>query len=474
MKLRTIASAAAVLAVLLPTMAAGATGGGDYPTNGVIGTITDSAGNPIEYIGVRGLKLVGDTWQEAYFSWTGANGVYEMPMWGAAVTVKLYFFQKHVTEEEATWRPEWYDDALTLEAATPITVAAGTWVTADAVMTGPGAISGQVTDAATGEPIEGIQVHAYLVPDGRARRPEVRCEATGPVTGADGHYELTPLRAGNWVVEFRDPAKQWADQWSGGGMIEDEAAPVAVAQDAATTLNAALVPGGGLAVYPVVAESGRVLDAKNEGSGMGEVCLDAFDAAGNRLAGRQGTWDWIFVLPAGEYFFRFSDCTEPVEYATTWYPSALEATDAEPITVAEGAWNGTFYISTAGKCAGEWPTIIGTAGDDTLLGGPGRDVISAGLGADVAYGFGGGDLLCLGGGDDLAVGGSGPDRVYGDAGNDRIKGGIHRDRLLGGGGNDRLFGGAAGDVLIGGQGTDSLLGGLGNNTCFLGERLTDC
>jgi hypothetical protein len=467
-------AAAALLALLLPTMAAGAYGGGGYPTNGIIGTITDGEGHPIEYIGVRGFKLVGGTWEETYFSWTGANGIYEMPVWGEAVTVKLYFFQKHVSEEEASWRPEWYDDALTIEAATPIVVPAGTWVTANAAMSGPGSIVGRVTDAATGDPIEGIAVRAHLAPEGRSRAAAGRCEVTGPVTDADGYYEIAPLRAGNWVVEFRDPNKKWADQWSGGGMIEDGATPVTVAEDAATTLNAALVPGGGVAVYPVIAESGKVLDSKGGDPGTGEVCLDVFDGAGHRLAGRQDTLDWIFVLPVGEYFFRFSDCTDPVSYATTWYPSAADLADAEPVTVAAGAWNGTFFISTAGVCDGEMPTIIGTADADYILGTSGRDVISAGKGNDIVYGYGGDDLICLGEGNDVVLGGAGADWIYGEGGNDRIKGGFHRDRLIGGSSDDQLFGGGAGDVLIGGPGNDFLDGGLGPDICRLGEKLADC
>lgn len=475
MRRRTAAfAAAALLALLLPTVAAGALGGGGYSSNGVIGTITDAEGNPIEYIGVRGFKLVGGAWQEAFFSWTGANGVYEMPFWGQAVTVKLYFFQKHVSEEEATWRPEWYDDAVTLEAATPLVVSGGVWLTANAVLAGPGSIVGQVTDAATGLPLEGIRVQAHLAAGPRSGDTEARTELPGGLTGPDGRYALAPLRSGNWVVEFRDPTKQWADQWSGGGMIEDEAAPVAVTQDASTTLDAFLVPGGGLAIYPAAAESGRVLDGKGGDPGMGEVCLDAFDSEENRVAGRRGTWDWVFVLPAGDYFFRFSDCTDPVDYATVWYPGVVEFAAAEAITVAVGKWNGTFFIHTAGKCAGEWPTIIGTPGDDYLRGTLGRDVISAGAGADVVYGYGGADLICLGEGNDFAVGGAGPDRIYGDAGRDRLKGGYHADRLMGGGGDDRLFGGGAGDVLIGGPGSDLLDGGPGPNSCRLGESLVDC
>jgi hypothetical protein len=469
----TAAVAATVLALLLPA-AAGAYGG-DHQPNGIMGVITDGAGHPIEYIGVRGFKLVDGNWEEAFFAWTGANGVYQMPLWGQAATVKLYFFQKHVSAEEATWRPEWYDDAPTMEAATPVRVPAGIWATANAVLAGPGAIAGRVTDAATGAPLAGIRVRAHLADEGIPRAAGARCEEELPfITDAEGFYELSPLRAGNWVVEFRDPDGQWADQWSGGGMIEDEAVPVTVIEDQVVTLDAALVPGGGVAVYPVVAESGRVLDGKTETPAEGEVCLDAFDAAGNRLAGRQDTWDWVFVLPAGEYFFRFSDCTLPPTFATTWYPSAAEFAAAEPITIAAGTWNGTFFIGTAGSCGGEWPTIIGTAGNDELRGTSGRDIIAAGKGSDVVWGFGGSDLICLGEGNDLAVGGAGIDRIYGDPGNDVAQGGLHRDRLHGGGGHDQLFGGEGGDVLIGGPGADSLDGGAGANTCRLGETLVDC
>lgn len=456
----------ALIALLLPTIAGAADGDGKCEGgNGIRGTITDGAGNPIEYIGVRGFKQVPGGWEETYFSYTGANGVYEMPLWGQAVTVKLYFFQKHVTEEEATWRPEWYDDAATPDTATPVVVPAGAWVTADAVMTGPGSIAGRVTDAASGEPIEGIRVRAYLADGTKARGLEARCEEPGVLTDSDGNYELTPLRAGNWVVEFRDPDKQWADQWSGGGMVEDEAASILVTQDAVTPLDAALVPGGGLAVYPVVADSGKVLDTKSESSGMGEVCIDAFDPGGNLVAGRRDTWDWVFVLPAGDYFFRFSDCVGPVAYATTWYPGVTEFAAAESIPVVAGEWNGTFFISTAGRCVGQMPTIIGSAGDDDLRGTSGRDVIAAGMGDDVVYGNGGSDLICLGEGNDYTLGGPGGDVIRGAAGD---------DRMLGSGGNDRLHGGGGRDLLVGGLGTDTLNGGTGPNLCRLGETLLGC
>jgi Ca2+-binding RTX toxin-like protein len=462
-------AAAALLALLLPGVAAGAMGGGEGEGNGIRGTITDGAGNPAEYIGVRGFKLVEGDWVESFFSWTGANGVFEMPFYGHSVTVKLYFFQKHVTEEEATWRPEWYDDAETIEAATPIVVPAGTWAQIGVVMAGPGSIVGRVTDAATGEPIEGIAVLAYLAVDGRARGLAPRCEEQGIKTGPEGYYEIGALRAGDWILEFRDPEKQWADQWSGGGMVERQARPVTVVTGATSTVDAALVPGGGLAVSPALADTGRALVSKGGETGFGAVCVDGFDPAGRLVAGRQDTWDWVFVLPAGDYFFRFSDCTDPVDYATTWYPSAASMTEAEPITVVEGEWNGTFFIYTAGRCAGRLPTIVGTPGNDVLVGTARRDVIAAGMGDDRVNGLGGDDIICLGPGNDFAAGGTGADLISGGDGADTLEGGLGHDRLRGGPGNDLLRGGSGPDLLVGGAGTDRLNGGLGDNTCLLGE-----
>ena len=78
---RSITLALVALAVLLvPAAALGATERCDPgDDNGIRGTITDTAGNPIEYIGVRGFKLIDGDWQEAFFAYTSAAGVYEMP-----------------------------------------------------------------------------------------------------------------------------------------------------------------------------------------------------------------------------------------------------------------------------------------------------------------------------------------------------------------------------------------------------------
>jgi sugar lactone lactonase YvrE len=90
------------------------------------------------------------------------------------------------------------------------------------------------------------------------------------------------------------------------------------------------------------------------------------------------------------------------------------------------------------RCAGLFPTVVGTSGNDTLVGSRFADVISTLGGKDKVKGGGGKDVIC---------GGPGKDKLFGQAGN---------DRLFGQGGKDTLVGGKGKDKLIGGKGTDKL------------------
>ena len=121
------------------------------------------------------------------------------------------------------------------------------------------------------------------------------------------------------------------------------------------------------------------------------------------------------------------------------------------------AVSGPAAAQPQGNCAGQAPTIVGTAGDDVLRGGPGRDVVIGLGGDDTIRGLGGDDLLC---------GGEGTDVVRGGAGDDLLLGGLGAGVLSGGAGDDRLIGsmmipapgldfGADGQAVAGGSGRDS-------------------
>jgi hypothetical protein len=107
------------------------------------------------------------------------------------------------------------------------------------------------------------------------------------------------------------------------------------------------------------------------------------------------------------------------------------------------------------KCAGENPTVTGSANGETVTGTEGNDVISAGTGDDVINALGGHDLICAGPGDDTINAGAGDDRVRSGSGDDRSNG------------DD-------GDDDMRGQGnTDVANGGVGIDRCLF-ESHTDC
>jgi hypothetical protein len=120
---------------------------------------------------------------------------------------------------------------------------------------------------------------------------------------------------------------------------------------------------------------------------------------------------------------------------------------------------------TAGKCAGQKATLVGSKRDDKLVGTPDADVIVGLGGNDRINGGGGDDVICAKGGDDRVNGGGGADTVRSGGGGDRTGGGGGADNLRGGGRPDRLSGGGGADTLTGGGGLDHLDGGPGKDEC---------
>jgi hypothetical protein len=73
------------------------------------------------------------------------------------------------------------------------------------------------------------------------------------------------------------------------------------------------------------------------------------------------------------------------------------------------------------KCAGQFPTIVGSDAKDNLKGTKGADVIVAYGGKDRVVGRGGKDRLCGGRGKDTLIGGKGKDKLIGGKGKDKVK-----------------------------------------------------
>lgn len=446
---------AVILASLIPVGAVSAAS-----TSGVRGTVTDVMGNPIPGIRVEGYVRNDEGYYIGIYSTvTDASGVYEITRsTPGGMTIKLYFHEYG----NANWIGEWHYNKHSRYTADPVVVPSGVWVTIDAVLTGPSYLSGRVTEAGSGAPIEGILVTAYSASTAAARGATT--DLPSDTTGADGTYEIK-VAPGPYRVLFNPTysAVGWAHRWTGGGMIQNQASVVTVPLDGRLTLNAALVPGGSVALGAMSIESGKmVYDDRPDGG----FCYEVYATGGSLVAAR-----WVgpedhhwFGLPPGSYQFRFVDCDAPVQFVSSWYPNSVSRAGAEPLTVATGEFSGYRTIDTAHRCAGSWPTLIGTWDDDTISGTAKRDVIVTGKGNDSVLGKGGHDLICLGEGDDFASGGPGLDEIYGNEGDDFLRGGDHADTLYGGDGIDRITGDGGSDTIRGNQGGDQLGGGPGVDT----------
>lgn len=117
----------------------------------------------------------------------------------------------------------------------------GVFTGIDAALKTGASIHGTVTRADTGEPLEGVSVHASVDAEG------IYSEADA-ITGHDGTYTIQPLTAGRVTLSFLPYGlPSFAPQYLGGATTEDAAQTLEVAfSDSLDGVDAALVRGGSI------------------------------------------------------------------------------------------------------------------------------------------------------------------------------------------------------------------------------------
>ena len=126
--------------------------------------------------------------------------------------------------------PQFYNGKSSLASADPVSVTAGSTTTGidAALLTSTGQISGKVTAASTGKPIQKIDVSVY---DGSGNQVNSAC------TAADGTYTVSELASGSYRVGFSDGcgASDHLPQFYNGKSSLASADQVSVAAGATTT-----------------------------------------------------------------------------------------------------------------------------------------------------------------------------------------------------------------------------------------------
>lgn len=225
--------------------------------------------------------------------------------------------------------PQYYDDKSSFSEATPVAVAAGGTISGiDAELEVGGEIEGEVTEAAGGAPIEGIEVCASKVSGGEGFFGD--CARTG----VGGKYTVPGLASGEYKVEFSVPfesALNFLTQYYNDKSSYSEATPVSVTAGASAKsgIDAEMEPGGEI--------SGKVTSASG-GAGLEgvEVCAEepGIEEDFGRCATTGAGGDYtISSLPSGSYVVAFFPGSSELNYVTQYYEDSDSYSGAKLVSV---------------------------------------------------------------------------------------------------------------------------------------------
>ena len=238
------------------------------------------------------------------------------------------YYLEFAPESEAGLVGEWWDDKPTLEAATPITVVAGTPVTdLNAVLSRGASVQGTVTIAGDGGgPVEEARVYA-TTPRGDVLATTYTLE--------DGTYDLAGLPAGQFKLGFSAP--QSLDGWYSDKLTLGTAKILTIEENGTLT-------GKDIALKRGASISGNIKGAANANLDNIEVYIlnEYRDYVGWSSTDEDGNY-LIAGLEAGKYTLQFANeyCEEwdedvvcPPRYRTEFWDNKATLASATFITVA--------------------------------------------------------------------------------------------------------------------------------------------
>jgi hypothetical protein len=202
------------------------------------------------------------------------------------------------------------------------------WQSAAAATPGTGGISGTVTVAATGQPVEGALVTAFatVAPDPGDTTPHI----LSAVTTGDGRYTITGIAVHDYQVRFSLYGSTLATEDYRDAHIGDARTYVTVTDGEITPdIDAALEAGGGITGtirttrgWPIAGATACVSDRQ----GAFSSC-DGTDASGAYL---------VTGFDPGAHLVSFT-VWQPVK-TVQYYDGAADAATATPVTVPAGTF----------------------------------------------------------------------------------------------------------------------------------------
>ncbi len=287
---------------------------GLLPIGTLAGRVVDSLGAGIAGVNVEVNVPNGDWTLAAGIAITDVDGYYTFAR--EPGDFRIFF---NTVRPNLNYLGEWYDDQPTIATAGIVTIVEGEATPLNAAVLAPGAsISGLVTRASDGTPLDLVRIRAY-----DAAGVQVRAL----VGNADGTYTLAGIPPGPIRVRFNrsgHATEFWNDRVDYASADVLTLAP----GDELTGIDAQLVPGG--AVY------GRVSDT--QGNGIGGVIATAYDPAGVFLnsvgTNPDGTYGFGQMNTASIKVF-FNASATPFE--SEWFNDQPDLASADLVPVTAGS-----------------------------------------------------------------------------------------------------------------------------------------
>jgi hypothetical protein len=290
-------------------------------TGTITGTVIEAAASPVVEVEVCAAEIINKSNFKCVT--TEADGTYEIAgLSPGAYNVGFWTTRNYVVQ--------FWKDEPTWETATPVIVAPGLQTPEiDAVLEVGATISGTVTAAATGTPVEKVEACAKLVELGPERKLELeRCAKTN----AAGEYTIDGLVAGQWSINF------YAQQAEADVVSAPYAQPTVEVgpQQNLTGVSEALIPGGQIAGTVRLAGTGAPV-------GGVQVCVTTASSPtplGCLRTPSSGAYRFMRIWP-GTYKVVFSpepSGTEgPNSFPTQWWGGQSTFAAAAPIEITPPA-----------------------------------------------------------------------------------------------------------------------------------------
>ncbi|WP_310529441.1 carboxypeptidase-like regulatory domain-containing protein, partial [Nocardioides sp.] len=297
-----------VLGLVLAPLGAVFAAEGDGPPSTLSGVVQASDGTPLQGATVT----LYDDFQAPTGppQVTGAGGTFSF----GSLADGFYY----VGATKAGAGTVYYDNAADLFAATPLFVDFAAGSTATLRMPAPPDLAGTVSNAAG--PIELADVTAYRFNAGSWTF------ADSTSTDASGHYAFTALTAQDYRLQFQANG-QVQEYWNDKPTL-DAADSITVVPDVTKTANAVLADPlritGTVTGTGGTPLNGATVTAEQRVTEFGATFWDYVDSV---LTPANGTYS--LQVPPGQMRIRFEAAT----YMSEYYDDALDAVDADPVTV---------------------------------------------------------------------------------------------------------------------------------------------